>query len=99
MSNCKQVSIQGIAPFNLHEHEPITPMLASLVSPTCGLKMEWDWNYCELSPNEHGGQTAMYRFRLHGVEAVNFAWLAKFKREIVACGGSISEDKTYDMEG
>ena len=98
MANVKSVEITGVAPFTLHEHEPLQPMLAFLAGPTTGMHLHWTGS-APAVPNEHGGKTAMYRFALSGHEAVSFGWLDKFKAEIVAIGGKIDTDRCRDIEG
>lgn len=49
-------------------------------------------------PNENGGDTAMYEFGVAGQEAVSWSWIDAFKEAVVAVGGTVREDRTYDWE-
>lgn len=97
MANIKRVQIHGIAPFDLHEHPPIQPMLAFIVSPASGLRLHWK-NETTPVPNKHGGRTAMFCFSLTGDEAVRWEWLDAFKKHVQDVGGTITEDSTFDLE-
>ncbi len=98
MANIKRVEITGVAPFNLYENETMQPMLAFLAGPTSGLRLEW-LAQAGTIPSKHGGQTTMYRFRLHGEEAVSWPWLDLFYKTIAELGGEIRTSSARDIEG
>lgn len=97
MSNIKQVHISGLAPFDVHENEPLQPKLAYFSSPVCGLHLKWLSREGSV-PNEQGGRTSMYRFELTGQDSVAWPWIESFKKDICLAGGSIEFDTTFDME-
>lgn len=98
MANTKKIEITGSAPFDLYDHKPLQPMLAFIAGPVSGMKLEWTGQLGSV-PNEHGGKTAVFAFKLTGREAVSWAWIDAFKKEIDAIGGRIGDDNTRDIEG
>lgn len=106
MANCKSIDITGSLPFNYYDTnihggygtvaEQMTRFIAFIVSPTSGLKIEWGKEVYE--PNKHGGKTAMFDFRLNGVEAVSWGWLDEFKKTVKDLGGKINSETTRDIE-
>jgi hypothetical protein len=97
MSNIKRISIQGDLPFTCAEHHGMQSVMAQLSGPTIGLAFRWGGESKSV-PNEHGGKTAMYRFAIHGEEAVNRSWIESTLQSIVDCGGSIREVEVKDIE-
>ena len=99
MSNVKSVNIAGIVPFDLTDYGVMQPFLAGMNSPTINLKIEYSREPVELRPNKHGGQTAMYEFKVTGREAVSYGWVEGFKSAIKEVGGEVRLSKVKDVEG
>jgi hypothetical protein len=99
MSNVKRVQIEGAVPFNLNDYGVMQPFLAGMNSPTINLKIEYSREAVEMRPNEHGGQTAMYRFKVSGREAVSYGWAEAFKAAVIEIGGEVTVSKIKDVEG
>jgi hypothetical protein len=74
MANIKQVKIVAEVPFNYLEgadYPAEKSVLAIwLMSPALGLR--YDYEDIGYRPNDHGGQTSMYRLRIVGQEAIRF---------------------------
>lgn len=97
MSNVKEVGITGTMPYSIAQDKEIQPHLAFIAGPTSGLRLEYDFKGWYV-PNEQGGRTFMYRFRLEGSEALAFAWFERFMDRIKANGGTIEEENIIDIE-
>jgi hypothetical protein len=93
MSNCKDVHIVADVPFNWLNWGPggvglpdadIAAVASALMSPSGGLFH----SYADLgfTPNDHGGQTAMYRLTIEGTEALPFPFLKRLALILKAAG-------------
>lgn len=96
MANIKQVDIRGRLPFDCAGNEDLSPFLAQMSGPCVGVRITWGDH--RMVPNEHGGQTAVYDFHVHGQEAVRWEWIDCLKEAVVAAGGAVTHDGTYDWE-
>ena len=85
MSNTKKIIIEGTLPFNCAENENIKGWLASMNSPCFGLRIKWSGSP-KTVPNEHGGQTAMYDFKIEGTEAVSYDAIEELVDSILEIG-------------
>lgn len=74
MANVKRVEIDAVVPFNYLERlrDKERAILADwFLAPSWGVRHAWE--PVGFVPNDHGGQTAMYRLTIRGEEAVSFA--------------------------
>ena len=97
MANVKNIEITGVLPFDCVEDESFARYLAQLNAPAIGVRIAWT-NMDTSVPNSHGGQTALYKFRVRGQEALSYGWLDAFREAVVGAGGSIKEDHVTDLE-
>ena len=89
--------MRGRIPFNYYECEPLARAFAFIQSPSSGLRVEFS-REAMLLPNEHGGRTAFYFFKLEGLEAVRTSWLAMVAGCVVAVGGQVDTLKIKDVD-
>jgi hypothetical protein len=93
----KRIFITGVAPFDIYQYQNMQPFLSYFVSPTSTVVLEWTGIFT-LVPNEVGGRTAMYNFRLSGEDSLSWKYLESFKENIKVIGGTIESDGTIDPE-
>jgi hypothetical protein len=96
MSNIKQVRIVADVPFDylnwhaagegLPEAE-VAAIASALLSPSTGLTYEYVT--VGYRPNDHGGQTAMYRLLIGGEEALSWSFLNRLATSLKAAGGKL----------
>lgn len=98
MSNVKAVSIEGIMPFDAGGNRDLISVIGSIHLPGFGLSLEYG-HTTTMVPNEHGGQTTMYPYRLHGQEAISWGFLDRFTDLIKKVGGTVDVEQVIDMEG
>lgn len=96
MSNVKRVTIVGVLPFDCDQDHTIKGWLATMNTPTFGLRITWG-NEPKMVANEHGGQTAMYPFAIQGDEAVSYDALDTLVKAIKRLG-TITENTVKDLE-
>ncbi len=96
MANVKAVEITGTLPFDMGEDEEMVRLLGEWNMPACGLRITWTGE-AGYKPNEHGGRTAMYNFRLSGTEAVAWAYLDRVV-SIIKRIGDVKTAKARDIE-
>lgn len=96
MSNCKQLLISGIAPFNIRQNEAALKYLGQLNTPTSGIRILW--TYWGFEPNDHGGETAMYRFQIGGLEAISDVWIRGLLYAFADKPGKITFFSCLDIE-
>jgi hypothetical protein len=96
MANCKEIDIRGVMPFNTYEYETLNKMLGQLNAPIFGYRIEWTGS-APAVPTETGGQTAMYKFQISGMEAVSDFYFAHLVRAIREAGGTVTQLKGYDL--
>jgi hypothetical protein len=99
VSNVKRVSITGKVPYSCTEHEGMRGFLAAMNAPCFGLRIKYPpFPPTMVGPNEHGGMTAHYNYRIEGDEAVSWKYVDALRAAIVGCGGSIQTDRVVDLE-
>lgn len=99
MANVKKVEIRGEMPFNILDDADARFLryFAEMSTPTWGLGVEYDRRRApRMVPNEHGGQTAYYRFRIHGAEAMSWLNLDWFVAEMAKQGVLFYTASAYD---
>jgi len=99
MANIKRVTIEGDTPFDLYENVELQPLLAFLAGPVSGLQLEWFGEGRKIGPNQFGGYTQCYNFRLSGQEALRWEWFDIFTETIIEIGGRITGYDVVDIEG
>ena len=99
MSNIKDVRITGTIPFDLGDNPELIAMVGLINKPTSGLRLTYSEHEVSLVPNSHGGRTAMYGFRLTGMEAISFKALDEFCRLVQVLDGTIDLKSIVDREG
>jgi hypothetical protein len=91
MSNIKQVRIIADVPFNYLDRYPrtlpdedIALIASAILAPSIGLT----YSYQDLgfTPNDHGGQTSMYRLTIEGEEALSMAFLKDLAMALLHSG-------------
>ena len=98
MSNVKRVEVQGVMPYDCAGNETIRGWLASMNTPTFGLRIRWGKQPVEMRNNEHGGKTAMFAFEIQGEEAVAFTAYDTLLKAITECGGRVNKESCIDLE-
>ena len=99
MSNVKDVFITGTIPFDLGDNPELIAMVGLINKPTSGLRLTYSEHEVLLVPNSHGGRTAMYSFKLKGVEAISYKALDNFCRLVKGVGGAIGAKTNIDRDG
>lgn len=97
MSNVKAINISGDIPFDAGGNADLIRLIGHVHLPSVGTRIEYG-GVSRMEPNEHGGETTMYWFCLHGSEAVPWGFLEEFKRLVELVGGRIDDDSTIDIE-
>lgn len=97
MANIKSVRVEGDLPFDCAEDGEMSRWLAVMNGPTFGLRIQWFGRTRDV-PNEHGGTTAFYSFRIAGEEAVRWNALDNLKECVLRLGGNLTVDESYDLE-
>ena len=97
MSNIKSADIKGRIPFNAGDNQELLSLIGRCNLPGFGLRIEFDYK-THYIPNEHGGETAMYDFCLHGQEAVRREWLEHFVESVKKGGGEVFSAQYSDIE-
>lgn len=101
MANVHEFRIEGTVPFNYLSEMPDedAAFFARFVfSPTTGLVMHVDRRSEFYVPNEHGGRTATYRFRLVGEEAVSGPARERLVDALIAGGADMTARQARDVE-
>jgi hypothetical protein len=101
MANVKAVRIDAVVPFDFLEHlsDDKAAMLARwFLSPSIGLRLDYDGAPAGYEPNEHGGKTAMYRLCVRGEEAIRFEAF-KHVVGILKSVGRVDRAVCVDVEG
>ena len=84
MSNIKRVRIVADVPFDYLDWRPdgdglpaeeAAFLAATLLGPSIGLT--WRYTHAGFIPNDHGGQTAMYRLSITGKEALPWPYMKR----------------------
>lgn len=79
MSNCKKVTITGRLPFyvsdNLEDKNRILNFIGQCAIPSFGIKVEFDQKEILIENQKGGGKTAVYPFRIYGIEALPFGYV------------------------
>lgn len=88
MSNVKEVSIKGFAPFNLHEDEDACKILGQLNAPIFGLRLVW----------EGTSQDGKFAFKIYGKEAVSYKYLLKMLQTLETADVVIDSAMVRDIE-
>ena len=98
MANAKHIDIIGVMPFDAGGCPELLQTLGRLSLPTMNVHFNWEANPCEMRDNEHGGQTAMYRFHMTGFEAISWDWFDHFKQLVELVHGRIETNNVIDPE-
>ena len=96
MSNTKSVRIEGTIPFNTYEYPELNSKLGELNAPSFGLRIRYE--DCSHVPNEHGGKTTMYGFRIEGEEAVPLPWIGRLAEAILEAKGTLTRATILDVD-
>lgn len=96
MSNCKQVLIRGVMPFNIYEHDESAKWLGMMNSPCIGIKIAYGDSHYQ--PNARGGKTAMYDFTITGTEALSFRSFEAMVHDFENGGSIINKIEIVDIE-
>lgn len=98
MANIKDVSIEGVLPWDMNGHDEMTALLGQLNMPVSGIRIEWGAEFIDPALNEHGGHEVYYDFKIRGQDSVSWQYLDRLVRVIHDCGGKISTAKAKDIE-
>lgn len=97
MSNCKELFIRGVVPFNFSDDAEMRLLLGALNAPSCGYRITYEGE-ADHRPNNHGGLTTYYLFEIEGVEAVSDYWLARLVTNLKRTGAEFTNFFCKDME-
>ncbi len=97
MANLKDVSIEGVLPFDCDNDAEMCWVIGKLSGPVTDVRIFWNGE-APAVPNKHGGKTAMYKFRISGQEAVADAFLNRVLAAIINCGGKLITATARDLE-
>lgn len=96
MSNCKQVHITGVMPFDIAQHDESAKWLGMLNGPVIGIKITYGGEHYR--PNARGGKTSMHAFTISGVEAMSFKAFENMVHEFENGGAIINSIDILDIE-
>lgn len=97
MSNIKRLVIKGTVPFDyLSKDKGLATIIGCMQGPSWGFHLEY--GDCKYIPNDHGGDTATYNFKITGEEAVSYGFVSYLVLRLNMAGAIITEAKIMDME-